>query len=153
MSTTENKALIHRWFEEVWNKGRVATIDEILTSDAVLHGLGTEDVPGPDGFKRLHSAFRHAFPDMVEQIDDIIAEGDLVAVRWSGTGTHRGEILGVAPTGKRVRFSGMDFIRFEQGKAVEGWNSFDHVAFLRQLGVTDPALAGFTPMLEGAARG
>jgi steroid delta-isomerase-like uncharacterized protein len=152
MSTIENKALVRRWFEEVWNKGRVAAIDEILASDAVLHGLVSDDVPGVAGFKRLHAAFRNAFPDMVEQIDDMAAEGDIVAVRWSGTGTHRGEILGVAATGRRVRFNGMDFVRFKQDKVVEGWTVFDHLTFLQQLGVTNLSAAGFTPLLEGAAR-
>ena len=91
--STENIALVRKWFEEVWNKGRVGAIDELLASHAVVHGLGA-DLRGPAGFKSFHSAYRDAFPDVMIQIDDIVAQGDIVAARWSGTGTHRGEGLG-----------------------------------------------------------
>src|SRR3990170_943704 len=128
--SAENKALLRRWFEEVWNKGRTAAIDEILATNAVVHGLGA-DLHGPAGFKAFHSAYRDAFPDVKLQIDDLIAERDTVAVRWSGTGTHRGEGLGFAATGRQVRFSGMTFARVEGGKLAEGWNSFDQLGMFQ----------------------
>lgn len=136
--STANKALVRRWFEEVWNKGRVSAIDEMLASDATVHGLGAE-LRGPAGFKPFHAAYRSAFPDVTIQIDDIVAEGDIVAVRWSGAATHRGDGLGFPATGKQVRFTGMVFVRIEGGKLVEGWNNFDQLGMLQQLGVVSPA--------------
>jgi steroid delta-isomerase-like uncharacterized protein len=135
--STENKTLVRRWFEEVWNKGRAAAIDEMLASDTVIHGLGNDDLHGPTDFKRFHAAYRQAYPDVTIQIDDLVAEGDMVAVRWTASGTHRGEGLGFPATNKHVRFSGMVFVRVEQGKLVEGWNNFDQLGMLQQLGVVN----------------
>ena len=87
--SVEDKVLIRRWFEEVWNQGRVAAIDEMLAQHAVVHGLG-EDMHGQAGFKPFHSSYRSAFPDVSRQVHDIVAEGGMVAARWSGTGTHQG---------------------------------------------------------------
>jgi steroid delta-isomerase-like uncharacterized protein len=134
--SNDNKALVRRWFKEVWNEGRVAAIDEMFASHGVVHGLGA-DLNGPAGFKPFHAAYRDAFPDVRIQIDDIVAEGNIVAVRWSGTGTHRGSGLGFAPSGRQVRFTGMVFFRVEQGTLVEGWNNFDQLGMLQQLGVVN----------------
>ena len=132
--STQNKALVHKWFEEVWNKGRVETIDELLTDRSVIHGLG-EDLRGPSGFKVFHNAYRDAFPDVKIQIERMIAEGDLVAVHWSATATHSGGGLGFAATRRPVTFSGMAIARFEGNKLVEGWNNFDQLGLLQQIGV------------------
>jgi steroid delta-isomerase-like uncharacterized protein len=134
--SSENKALIRRWFEEVWTNGRVSAIDEMLAPDAVAHGLG-DDLRGPEGFKPFHAAYRDAFPDVAIQIDDIIAEGDMVAARWTATATHRGNALGFAATGRPATFHGMTFARVSGGQIVEGWNSFDQLGMLRQLGVVN----------------
>ena len=114
----------------------MGAIDELLASHAVVHGLGA-DLRGPAGFRPFHSAYRDAFPDVMIQIDDIVAQGDIVAARWSGTGTHRGEGLGFAATGRQVHFNGMVFVRVERGKLVEGWNNFDQLGMLQQLGVVN----------------
>jgi steroid delta-isomerase-like uncharacterized protein len=135
--SAQNKALVRRWFEEVWNKGRAAAIDEMLAPDSVVHGLGPGDLRGPAGFKPFYSAYRNAFPDVSIQIDDIIAEGDLVAARWSATATHRGHDLGFPATGKRVQFSGMVFVRVVGDKLVKGWNSFDQLGMFQQLGAVN----------------
>jgi steroid delta-isomerase-like uncharacterized protein len=135
-----NKALVRRWFDEVWSKGRVAAIDELLANHGVVHGLGA-DAHGPEGFKIFHAAQRSAFPDITVQVDDIVAEGNMVAARWSGTGTHRGDGLGFAATGRQVRFNGMVFVRVENGQLVEGWNVFDQLGMLQQLGVVSPPAA------------
>lgn len=139
--STENKVLVRRWFEEVWNKGRAAAIADMLASNAVVHGLGT-DLHGPAGFQPFHAAYRDAFPDLTIHIDDIVAEGDTVATRWSGKGTHRGESLGFPATGKQVHLNGMLFVRVEGGKLVEGWNNFDQLGMLQQLGVVNLPPAG-----------
>ena len=139
--TTENEGLIRRWFEEVWNQGMTSTIDALLDEGAVVHGLGA-DLHGPDDFKTFHAMYRSAFPDMVIQVDDVAVDGPRVAARWSGTATHRGELMGIPPTGRRVTFTGMVFIHVERGKVVEGWNNFDQFGLLLQLGaVTQPGAA------------
>jgi steroid delta-isomerase-like uncharacterized protein len=134
--SAENKVLVRRWFEEVWNKGRAAAIDELLAGNSVVHGLGPNP-QGPAEFKKFHAAYRNAFPDVTIQIEAMVAEGDVVATRWSGKATHRGDGLGFAATGKTVRFSGMVFIRVEGGKFVEGWNVFDQLGMLQQIGVVN----------------
>jgi steroid delta-isomerase-like uncharacterized protein len=134
--SAENKALVRRWFDQVWNKGRTESIDEMLADRAVLHGLGA-DMRGPSEFKVFHAAYRDAFPDVVIQIEHLIADDDLVAVRWSAAATHNGGGLGFAATGRRVQFTGMAFARVEGGKIVEGWNNFDQLGLLQQLGVVN----------------
>jgi steroid delta-isomerase-like uncharacterized protein len=136
--SAENKALVQRWFDEVWTKGRAAGIDEMLAANAVVHGLGPEMV-GPAQFKVFHSAYRDAFPDVTIRVEHMVAEGNFVAARWSGTGTHRGNGLGFPATNKPVRFSGMLFVRVENGRLAEGWNNFDQLGMLQQLGVV-PAM-------------
>ena len=133
--STENKALVRRWFEEVWNQGRASAIDEMLANDCVVHGLGPQDMHGPAAFKAFHSAYRNEFPNVTIEIDDIVAEGDIVAARWSGTGSHRGDGLGFRATGRDVHFTGMIFVRVERGKFIEGWNNFDQLGMFQQLGV------------------
>ena len=130
----QNKTLVRRWFEQVWNKGRAESIDELLSERSVVHGLGT-DLHGPAGFKPFHAAYRDAFPDLALQIEHMLADDDLVAVHWTATATHGGGGLGFAATGKRVSFSGMTLIRVEGNKLIEGWNSFDQLGLLQQLGV------------------
>src|SRR5688500_18223591 len=110
--SAENKTVVRRWFEEVWNKGRVAAIDELLAPNGVVHGLG-EDMQGAAAFKPFHAAYRDAFPDVKIELEDIIAEGDKVAFRWSATATHKGNGLNFAATNRPVRFSGMGIIRVE----------------------------------------
>jgi steroid delta-isomerase-like uncharacterized protein len=131
--SSENKALARQWFEDVWNRGRDAAIDEMLSADAVVHGLGA-DLHGPAGFRSFHAAYRSAFPDVFVTIEHVVAEGDMVAAHWTGTGTHLGSGLGFAPTGKHVSFSGMVFMRVQGGKFVEGWNQFDQLGMLQQIG-------------------
>jgi len=132
--SAENKALVRRWFEEVWNQGRAASIDEMLASDAAVHGLGPS-LRGPSEFKPFQAMYRGAFPDIDLQVDDVLAECDLVAARWSGVGTHQGDGLGFMATSKRAQFKGLTIVRVRDGKIVEGWNSFDQLGMLQQLGV------------------
>jgi steroid delta-isomerase-like uncharacterized protein len=132
--TVANKALVRRWFEEVWNKGRPEAIDEMFAQHGVAHGLGP-DLRGPQEFKPFHAAYRSAFPDVQFEIEGMVAEGDEVAYRWTATATHRGGGLGFAATGRRVTFSGIGIVRIENGKLVEGWNAFDRFGMLQQLGV------------------
>jgi steroid delta-isomerase-like uncharacterized protein len=132
--SAENKALLQRWFDEVWNDGRLATVDELLAEDAVIHAA-TGDLRGPVGFKPFHAAYRNAFPDVRLRLDQVVAEGDLVAARWTAAGTHGGDGLGMAATGRRAEFQGMVFARIRDGRFVEGWDCFDQYGMLQQLGL------------------
>jgi predicted ester cyclase len=104
----ENKALVRRYFEEIWDKGNLDLIDALFTTDFVRHGpTGTEgEVRGPEGFKGLVSTYRSALPDLRVPIEDLVAEGDRVVARWTARGTHHGELMGNAAnrqSGERKR--------------------------------------------------
>ena len=130
----QGAALVHRWFDEVWTQGKAASIDELMSPGCVVHGLnsGTLD---RNGFKEFHRNYCDAFPDVRITVEQTVSEGDMVAVRWSGTGTHKGAGLGFPATNKPARFTGMTFVRVQNGKLVEGWNVFDQLGMLTQLGV------------------
>ena len=134
----ENKVLMARWFEEVWNKGRADAVDEMLAADGIVHGLSAEaGVPlrGPAGFKPFHETFRGAFPEIQVTVEDMIAEGDKVAARCSVRGTHAGDNLGIAATNAAVEFHGMSIIRIADGKIVEAWNTYDFLTMNQQIGI------------------
>jgi steroid delta-isomerase-like uncharacterized protein len=139
MSLEANKALIRRLVAEGWGKGDQATVDALLAPNFVDHaaelGGGASDAAG---FKEQVREFRAAFPDGRTQIDDLIAEGDKVVLRWTDGGTHRGPFMGVAPTGKRVTLTGIDIYRIADGKIVEYWCSEDVLGLLEQLGAVQP---------------
>ena len=140
MSTEENKAIARRVFEEGWNQGKLDVIDEIVTSDYLLRDPSMpEDIRGPEGFKQFITMYRAAFPDIHFTVEDQIAEGDKVVTRWTGTGTHQGELMGIAATGIRGRgVTGVTIDRMAGGKAVESWNAWDVLGMLQQLGVVPP---------------
>lgn len=136
-----NDTIIHRWFEEVWNKGREAAIDEMLTPDAIGHGLSDADgkaLRGPAGFKPFVQGFRSAFPDMKVTIEDTVAEGDRIVGHCTVSGTHTGDGLGFKPTGRKVLFKGVCIMRLQDGRIAEGWNYFDFLGFYQQLGALPP---------------
>jgi predicted ester cyclase len=141
MSVQENKALARRVFDEVWSQGNLDLADEILTPDFVGRpgGLG-EPFKGPAGAKEFIGRLREGFPDITFTIEDTIAEGDLVATRWTATGTHDGEFMGFEPTGRLATIGGMTIQRFEDGRIVEGWTQPDALGLLRVIGaVPEPA--------------
>lgn len=135
MSIEENKALIRRLVEGVWTTGNLDAADDFLAPNMVDHaaqmggGLGDRE-----GFKNQVRMFRTAFPDGHTRIDDMIAEGDKVVLRWTDGGTHRGEFMGIAPTGRPVSITGIDIYRIADGKIVEYWANEDELGLLRQLG-------------------
>jgi steroid delta-isomerase-like uncharacterized protein len=129
----ENVGLARRWFEEVWNQRRTDTIDELLSDESVSH---SESGPlrGKREFKeRTHAPFLSAFPDLTMTVEATLAEGDEVAVRWSMTGTHLGDGLGLPATGRAVSFRGVTWIRFSGGKMVEGWDCWNQAGLIRSL--------------------
>jgi len=132
MSQSGNAAVARRWFEDVWNTRREATIAEVLDPDAVGHleGLLTRGVAD---FMQARAFLLGAFPDFRIAIDDMVSEGDSVVVRWEVTGTHRGDLLGIAATGKSVAFRGITWLRFANGRIVEGWDSWNQGKLMQEL--------------------
>jgi steroid delta-isomerase-like uncharacterized protein len=137
MSET-NKALMQRWFEEVWNQGRTDAIDELLADDVVIHGLvdaSGQPVRGAQAFRDFHRQFRGAFPNMNITVEDVIAEGDRAVARCDVRGQHSGDDLGFKATNAPVQFSGIAIVRIENGKIAEAWNQFDFMEMNKQLGL------------------
>ena len=135
MSVAANKDLAERWFDEVWNKGRESAIDELLHPDAKAHGLPSADsfVVGTEGFKSVHRHFHSAFSSIHIIIEDIIAEGDKVAVRWTSIMTHTGDGLGFPATGKKAIVGGSSIMYARDGKIIEGWNFMDMTQMIQHL--------------------
>jgi steroid delta-isomerase-like uncharacterized protein len=131
----QNKAAIRRWLEEGINQGNLAALDELVAPNYVYHGPGME-LRGPEALKQLVAVFRTAFPDLHTTIDDMVAEGDKVVTRWTATGTHRGEFMGMAPTGRSMTLPIIVITRFEAGKAVEDWEVYDGLGLMQQLGAS-----------------
>jgi steroid delta-isomerase-like uncharacterized protein len=126
MSAEEkNKALVSTFFEEAWGKGNMAAVDEFMAADYVEHPRPSTLAPGTEGLKQLIASYRTAFPDLKTTLDDIFAEGEMVAFRWSVSGTHLGDWLGIPPTGNHVAATGITLFRIALGKVVESWTSID----------------------------
>jgi steroid delta-isomerase-like uncharacterized protein len=131
-----NKNVVRRLFEEVWNKGNLQVTDELFTPNYVHHDSSTPDVGrGPESEKKRATLYRTAFPDIRLTIEDIIAEGETVVARWSCRGTHKGDLSGIAPTGKQFNITGVSIARFASGKMAEGWVNWDALTLMQQLGV------------------
>ena len=135
-----NKGLVRRLFEEAINKGNFSVVDEILSTDYVHREPTVGERRGRAGYRELVTMYRNAFPDVKVTIEEQIAEGDKVVTRWTSTGTHRGELFGTAPTGKRMVVQGVFVTRIANGKVVEDTVVYDALGMLRQLGVV-PAVA------------
>ena len=137
MLSETNKAVSRRLFEEVWNKGNLTVLNEIIATDHVSTGPGTlPGLPtGPEGSKQFVTVYRNAFPDLHFTIDDQIAEGDKVVTRWTGNGTHQGELAGMPATGKSSTVTGIAVNRIANGKIAESWGIFDQFGMMQQLGV------------------
>jgi steroid delta-isomerase-like uncharacterized protein len=128
----DNRARALRWMQEIWNERRESTIDELMHPDAVGHMEGG-DVYGPAGFKAGRASLLDALPDLTIEVEDSVADKDSVVLRWRVTGTHKGSGLGLPPTGKAVKFRGISWFRFADGRMVEGWDSWNLGALLEHL--------------------
>ena len=134
-STEENKAVVRRWFEELFNPGNLEVADEIIAPDHVNHDPTLPDIPpGPEGQKQVVNLYRGAFTNAHISIEDQLAEGDKVVTRWTGSGTHQGEFMGVAPTGNQVTVTGITINRVSGGKIVESWTNYDALGIMQQIG-------------------
>jgi steroid delta-isomerase-like uncharacterized protein len=137
-----NKSLVRRWIEEAINKGNLSVVDEIVANDYVYREPMLGERRGKQAARELVTMYRNAFPDIKLTIDEQIAEGDKVVTRTTGTGTHRGELFGTAPTGKRVSgVSGICVTRIANGKVVEDNWVYDALGMFRQLGAVPAVVA------------
>ena len=141
MSAEDNKQIIRRLAEEPWT-GNFDAVDEFVDQSYTGHDPALpEPARGPAGFREFIGTYLAAFPDGRLTVDEQLAEGNLVATRWTGRGTHEGELMGIAPTRKQVTVTGITISRLANGKVVEEWTNWDTLGMLQQLGVV-PALAG-----------
>jgi ketosteroid isomerase-like protein len=134
----ENKQLIRRWFEEVWNNGSAEAIDDMFDEKGIAYGLSDDPanpITGPGDFKPFHKLFREAFPNMMIVVEDVVAEGDKVAARCSVRAKHEGNFMGREATQAPVEFTGITIVRIENGKIVEAWNNFDFMELHKQVGL------------------
>jgi len=126
MSVEENKALVRREQEELWNHtGNLDSAEELFVADQA------------EAAKQEAADFRRGFPDVISTIEDLIAEGDKVVARWRSRATHRGDYMGIAPSGKVVQFMGISLYRIEEGKIAESWTVEDQFGLMRQIGAID----------------
>ena len=144
----ENKAILRRWIEEFWNNRQRKVADEIISPTYTHHDPNTPDFgKGPEGQKKIFDLYTTAFPDSRFTIERMVAEGDTVVSRWTVRGTHKGDLMGNAPTGKQITLTGISVARLSGGKMVEGGANWDALGMFQQLGIV-PELA----KAKGAAR-
>ncbi|MBV9468713.1 MAG: ester cyclase [Abitibacteriaceae bacterium] len=133
---SDNKAFVRRWFAEVWNKGNLDALQEMLDENAIVHNLpvtNPDSKCGPAEFAPFVQTFRGALPDIQFTVEAVISEGNMAAARCSVRGTHTGDSLGIAASHKPVQITGMTMVRLENGKIVEGWNNFDIASLYEQI--------------------
>jgi predicted ester cyclase len=131
-----------RLLEESFNTGNFELIDQFVAPEAINHDPSLpahmRDLRGPDALRRIVTMYRAAFPDVRMTVDDVIASGDKVVLRWRSEGTHRGELAGLAPTGVHGSATGISIDRWQEGKIVEAWAEWDNMGLARQLGAAPP---------------
>ncbi|MDX6307803.1 MAG: hypothetical protein QOI06_849 [Nocardioidaceae bacterium] len=133
---TTNKQLVHDFIQALFTKGDLDAVDRYLDPKLVNHDPPFPGAPeGPDGMRTAAAMFRQASPDWHSEVEELVGEGDLVVERFTASGTHTGELMGVPPTGRTLVLQGMQIFRIQDGKIVERWGRLDEVGLLRQLGL------------------
>jgi steroid delta-isomerase-like uncharacterized protein len=131
----QNKEIVTRYFEEVWNQGKLDVLDELLSPSYINHSPGMPNPkPGAEGLKPIVAAIRVGFPDLKYVIKNMVVSENQVAVHVLMTGTHTGDFFGIPPTGKKVEVSQMQIERIENGKMIEHWRVTDDLSMMKQLG-------------------
>ena len=139
MSNEQNEQVSKRGFE-AFNTGDLSIVDEVTADNAVNHDPAQpEEAQGPEGFKQVIQMYRGAFPDLHIEVDECFSDGDLVCTRWTSSGTHEGDLMGLPATGKHTTSSGITIDRIQDGKVVESWNQWDNMGLMQQLGVGETA--------------
>jgi steroid delta-isomerase-like uncharacterized protein len=132
----ENKAIVRRLYEEVWNKRRVELVDELMSPSHAMHDNHLPDSGiGPEAYKRNVARFVAGFPDLRFTVEDMLVENDKVAVGWTISGTHKGEFRGISPTGRKVSVEGITINHIADGKIMDSYISVDYLGLMQQLGV------------------
>ena len=134
MSREINSAALGKFAEAV-NTGNFALFDEVVASDCIDHDPAPGQVPGPEGYRMFFTQMRTAFPDLSASPETVVADDESIAFAYTLTGTHNGPLLGIPPTGKKVKIRGLQISKFKDGKMVERWGSSDELGLLSQLGV------------------
>jgi steroid delta-isomerase-like uncharacterized protein len=137
MSVGENKEVVKRWHDELWNKGNVAVVDELIDANCVYH-IDPQPTDVREYWRQGVATFRAAFSDAHITNEDMVAEGDKVVTRWTWRMKHTGEWMGIAATGKQLELKGISIHRIVDGKIVEDWAVGDELGMMRQLGVIPP---------------
>ena len=139
MSLENGKANVRKFYEEVMNKGNFSVIDELISDNIVDHSRLPGFPQGKEGTKQIQAMFRSAFPDLKATVEDIVGEGDKIITRATVSGTHKGEFMGIPPTGKSFTINSFDMIRMgPDGKSVEHWGLMDQAGMMQQLGLAPP---------------
>jgi steroid delta-isomerase-like uncharacterized protein len=135
MSVDQNVAAMRRWFQEVWNEGRIQTVYDLMADHVVAVGqeMAGKEIHSPAEFVDLVHRFRGAFKNMHFTVDDAFGSGDRVALRWSATMTHAGDFLDLSATNRQVRITGTTIAQFENGKIIRGWDNWDQAALMQQI--------------------
>jgi steroid delta-isomerase-like uncharacterized protein len=143
MSAEENVQIMRRWFQEVWNEGRIETIHELFSAEGVAHGQESPEgeLRGPKEFEGFVRKIRGSFSDVQLAVEDVFATGDKGVLRWSGVMKHTGDGMGMPGSGRTVRLRGITLVRFAGGKVVESWDNWDQLGMLQQIGAVGPAVA------------
>lgn len=141
-----NVNLMKRWFKEVWEQRRPETIAELLAPGVTAYGTSDTggDIHGPEEFRAFYERLTGSFSDMKFVIEDTLDADDKVVVRWSATMRHTGDKLGFRPSGKQIHITGITFVRFVNGQIVEGWDNWDKLAMLQQIGAISVAASSAT---------
>jgi steroid delta-isomerase-like uncharacterized protein len=133
---TANKQLVEDFIQALFTKGDLDAVNRYLDPRLINHDLPFPGAPdGPEGMRHAAAAFRAALPDWHSEVEELVAEGDLVVERFTASGTHRGELMGVPPTGKTLVLQGIQIFRIKNDKIVERWGRLDELGLLRQLGL------------------
>jgi steroid delta-isomerase-like uncharacterized protein len=140
MAATDNKQVARQLLEGLWSQGNLQLIDQLCDPGYSAHVplVGRVDQAG---LKQAVGLFRKAFPDLRLEVKDILAEGDKVAVHWTGTGTSKGELMGYPPNGKTASVHGLSVLEIKDGRIVRDWSEFDVVELMQSLGVQVPIAA------------
>jgi steroid delta-isomerase-like uncharacterized protein len=130
------ETILHQWFRRVWTEGDRSAVDDLLAEHAVIHELNehAQDSHGRAEFLVFFDRFRAAMPDSRIEVHDVVEAGDRIAGRWTATATHAGDSLGFPATNRPIRVSGMSMARIENGQIAEGWNIWDRLGLMQQLG-------------------
>lgn len=135
MSEEANRALILRLWDKLYTQGDISVVDEIVAQDYLNHNLLPGEASGAEGVKQFVLNLHKAFPDLCFTVDRMVVTDDMVVTRWLVTGTHKGDFLGAPPSGRRMSTTGMTMHRIENGIIVEGWNNWDSLNILTQIGI------------------